>query len=145
MEEFLGTGSTPAPASSADNRRGARDLRDWLRKIEAAGELKRIDAPVDLDQELSAIAYMAAQREDAPALIFSRFTEQTEGQVLINMLGASARRYALSVGLDPDLPVSRLIVETRRIMRRRIAPVRVAPQDAPVNEIVLTGDDIDLT
>ena len=145
MEEFLGTGSTPAPASPADNRRGARDLRDWLRKIEAAGELKRIDAPVDLDQELSAIAYMAAQREDSPALIFSQFTEPTEGQVLINLLGASTRRYALAVGLDPDLPVARLIVETRRIMGRRIAPVRIAPQDAPVNEIILTGDDIDLT
>ena len=73
---------------------------------------------------------MAAQREDAPALIFSQFTEYAEGRVLINMLGASTRRYALSVGLDPDLPVSRLITETRRIMRRRIAPTRIAPEQA---------------
>ncbi|MDO8595626.1 MAG: UbiD family decarboxylase [Sulfuricaulis sp.] len=145
MEEFSGTESTPPPAPPADQRRGARDLRGWLRKIDAAGELKRIDATVDLKEELSAIAYMAAQREDAPALIFSRFTESVEGQVLINLLGASTRRYALALGLDPDLPVSRLIVETRRIMGRRIAPMRVASQDAPVNEIVLTGDDIDLT
>ena len=149
MEEFSATKGTPASGVAAtpeaDNRRGARDLRDWLRMIEAAGELKRIDAPVDLDQELSAIALMAAQREDAPALIFSRFTAPVEGRVLINMLGASTRRYALAVGLDPQLPVSALIVETRRIMGRRIAPIRIAPQDAPVNEIVLTGDEIDLT
>ena len=143
MEDFSEIESAPAPP--ADERRGARDLRGWLRKVEAAGELKRIDAPVNLEEELSAIAYMAAQREDAPALIFSRFTEPVEGQVLINLLGASTRRYALALGLDPELTLSGLIVETRRIMGRRIAPVRVASKDAPVNEIVLTGDDIDLT
>ena len=145
MEAFGGTVSLPAGDRSGDGRRGVRDLRDWLRRIEAAGELKRIDAPVDLDQELSAITLMAAQREDAPALLFSRFTEPVEGRVLINLLGASARRYALAVGLDPDLPLSRLISETRSLMRRRMAPERIAPERAPVNEIVLRGDAIDLT
>ena len=153
MEESSLTGNAPSTGIAADpaqdaaehTRRGARDVREWIARVEAAGELKRIDARVDLDQELSAIACMAAQREDAPALLFSQFTEPAEGRVLINMLGASARRYALAVGLDPDLPVPRLITETRRIMRRRIAPERIAPAQAPVNEIVLTGDDIDLT
>ncbi|MSQ70680.1 MAG: UbiD family decarboxylase [Betaproteobacteria bacterium] len=133
----------------ADNEtagaRPPRDVRDWLQRVDAAGELKRIDARVDLDQELSAIACMAAQREDAPALLFSNFTERAEGQVLINMLGASASRYAISVGLDPTLSTTELITESRRIMGRKIAPVEIAPDKAPVNEIVLTGEDIDLT
>ena len=30
-------------------------------------------------------------------------------------------------------------------MKRRIAPIRVAKDAAPVNEVVLTGDEIDLT
>lgn len=145
MEQYSGATAGFAPAHAADSRRGVRDLREWLRMIEAAGELKRIDATVDLDQELSAIALMAAQREDAPALMFSRFTEATDGRVLINMLGASKRRYALAVGLDPELTVPELIVETRRIMSRRIAPVKIAPERAPVNEIVLKGEEIDLT
>lgn len=149
MEEFSatggGTGAGNAADSNQDGRRGTRDVREWIDRVEAAGELKRIEARVDLDQELSAIARMAAQREDAPALIFSQFTEPAEGRVLINMLGASARRYALSVGLDPDLRVPQLITETRRIMRRRIAPERIAPAQAPVNEIVVRGDEIDLT
>ncbi|MCC6890251.1 MAG: UbiD family decarboxylase [Hyphomicrobiales bacterium] len=34
---------------------------------------------------------------------------------------------------------------TRAILNRRIAPVRVPRQDAPVNEVVLRGDQIDLT
>jgi UbiD family decarboxylase len=146
MEDFSAQKFSGRPASAGvDNRRGARDLREWLQLIEAAGELKRIDAKVDLDQELSAISYMASQREDAPALLFSRFTEDVEGRVLINMLGASKRRYALAVGLNPDLQIPEMIRETRRLMRQRIAPTRVAAKDAPVNEIVLTGDKIDLT
>lgn len=131
--------------ADADGRRPPRDVRDWLKRVEAIGELKRIDAPVDLDQELSAVACMAAQREDAPALLFSNFTEKAEGQVLINMLGSSPSRYAISVGLDPKLSTTALITESRRIMGRKIAPMHIAPENAPVNEIVLTGDDIDLT
>ena len=132
-------------AAPADGRRAPRDVREWLEKVQAAGELKRIDAKVDLDQELAAIACVAAQREDAPALLFSNFTEDAKGEVLINMLGASTRRYALAVGLDPDLPLSKLITESRRIMGAKMPPVMIPPEKAPVNEVVLTGDDIDLT
>jgi UbiD family decarboxylase len=145
MEEIAATSPTTVHAAGTSERRGARDLREWLQRIEAAGELKRIDAAVDLDQELAAITLLAGQREDAPALLFSRFTEQAEGRVLSNMLGASSRRYALALGLDPGLSIPALIGETRRIMSVRRAPVRVAPTAAPVNEIVLTGDEIDLT
>jgi len=45
-----------------------RDLREWLALIEAHGLLKRIDKPVDADEELAAIAYLATRRENAPAL-----------------------------------------------------------------------------
>jgi 4-hydroxy-3-polyprenylbenzoate decarboxylase len=151
MEEFALQASAAEIPPAADEpasdhqRRGARDLRDWLRMIEAAGELKRIDAKVDLDEELSAIAYMASQREDAPALLFSQFTEAVQGRVLINMLGSSRRRYALALGLDPNLAISALITETRRIMARRIPPAHIPPERAPVNEIILKGDDVDLT
>lgn len=146
MEEIALNRAAPARDGAADGgRRGVRDVREWLKRLEAAGELKHIDARVDLDQELAAIACLAAQRADAPALLFSRFTEAAEGRVLINMLGASARRYALSLGLDPSLSVTGLIGETRRIMRNRTAPTMVAPDRAPVNEIVMRGEEIDLT
>ena len=45
-----------------------RDLREWLALIEAHGLLKRINKPVDADEELAAIAYLATRRENAPAL-----------------------------------------------------------------------------
>jgi len=124
---------------------GIRDLRDWLQRIEAAGELKRVSAPVDTEEELSAITYMAARDERAPALLFENVGGQSGGRVLTNMLGASRKRFALATGLDPDLPLRQLIEHTRDLMRRRLPPVMVRADEAPVNEIVLTGDEIDLT
>src|SRR5215468_95843 len=106
-----------------------RDLREWLALIEAHGLLKRIDKPVDADEELAAIAYLATRREDAPALLFETITADRSGtSVLANMLGSSKERYALAVGLDPALSMPEMISATRDIMQRRIRPVHVAKE-----------------
>jgi UbiD family decarboxylase len=134
--------------SYISNRRGVewRDLRDWLSLVEAAGRLKRISACVDPDEELSAITYMATRAEDAPALLFENLAGDRFGaRVLANMLGASKQRYALAVGLDPELPVTQMIAATREIMKQRLAPVLIDKSAAAVNEVILRGDDIDLT
>jgi UbiD family decarboxylase len=134
-----------ASATAAARPAGPRDLREWLERVEAAGQLKRIAAPVDPDEELSAITYMAARDEASPALLFEGLPGASGVRVLANMLGASRIRYALATGLDPDLPLGDLVRESRAMMTRRLPPVMVPPEAAPVNEIVLTGDDIDLT
>ena len=123
-----------------------RDLRDWLKLVEQAGQLKRIDAPVDPDEELGAITFMAGRNTDTPALLFNNLVgNRTDARILSNMLGASKERYALAVGLDPDASTSDLIMASRDLMKRRLAPVHIAKSDAPVNEIVEQGDDIDIT
>jgi len=123
-----------------------RDLRDWLDLVEANGLLKHIAAPVEPDEELGAITLLATRREDAPALLFEQLAgDRSQARILCNMLGASKERYALAVGLDPGLSIAGMIAATRGVMNRRISPVRVAKGDAPVNEIVLTGNQIDLT
>ena len=45
----------------------------------------------------------------------------------------------------PTLPIADMIAATREIMQRRIPPDRIPKNAAPVNEIVLRGDEIDLT
>ncbi len=93
--------------------------------IERNGQLKRIDAEVDPDEELSAITYMATRREDAPALLFENVKgDRANSTVLANMLGASKERYALAVGLDPSLDTSQMIEASRRILRREVNPSR---------------------
>ena len=49
------------------------------------------------------------------------------------------------MGMEPDRPPMELIQEARERLSRRIPPVEIEPQEAPVNEIVLRGDGIDLT
>src|SRR5215831_4367293 len=144
MEERIA--AQPEMSASLARAVDWRDLREWLALIERNGLLQRIDQPVDPDEELAAITFMATRREDAPALLFENLAGDRSGaSVLSNMLGASKERYALAVGLDPDLSIAEMIVKTRGIMDRRVAPLRVAKSKAPVNEIVLRGDDIDLT
>jgi UbiD family decarboxylase len=146
MEERMPERSLPHAAAAPTPRTQWRDLREWLALIERNGLLHRIDKPVDPEEELAAITYMATHRDDAPALLFENLAgDHTGASVLSNMLGSSKERYALAVGLDPDLSIAELIRQTRAIMNRRIAPVRVAKAQAPVNEIVLRDNEIDLT
>ena len=90
-----------------------RDLREWIALIEQKGALKRIGQPVSADEELAAITYMATRNEAAPALLFENIIGDTSGsRVLANMLGASKQRYALAVGIDPDLSIAEMIAAT---------------------------------
>ncbi len=136
----------PPNPSIGDNKGAPRDLRDWLDRVEADGGLHHVTAPVSAREELSALTYMVAQDEASPALMFENIVGDESGvRVLSNMLGASRRRFALALGLDPDLSTTGLIEEMRGRGSDRIEPTTVSREDAPVGEVVLTGDDIDLT
>jgi UbiD family decarboxylase len=146
MEELSNLQAGPAAAAKHHSPIPWRDLREWLALVDADGRLMTIRQPVDADEELSAITYMAARRENAPALLFESVGGDRFGaRILANMLGSSKERYALAVGLDPALTTAGMIAATRAIMSRRIAPAHVPAATAPVNEIILLGDDIDLT
>jgi 4-hydroxy-3-polyprenylbenzoate decarboxylase len=123
-----------------------KDLREWLTLAEAHRSLHRVDAEVDPKEELGALTFMATRTKDSPALLFERFADNPLGaRVLSNMLGASKVRYALAVGLDPDLSIPELVAATRAITKSRIPPVSIPPAAAPVNEVVLRGNEVDLT
>ncbi len=151
MEEVGTPGAAQRDAPAPSNRRCPQDLREWLHLLELAGELKEIDVPVNLKEELSAITFMAAQAKDSQALLFNQFTEGGpdgegySGRVLANMLAASQRRFSIAMGLDPELSLTDTIVETRKIIGNKVPPKHVPADQAPVNATILLGDDIDLT
>ena len=147
MEQFADQRSSPPTAPAKDGPQVSwRDLREWIALLERNNELQRISKPVDTDEELGAITYMATRNENSAALLFENMTgDKTGSRILANMLGASKERYALAVGLDPDLSIAEMIAKSRTIMNRKIPPVRIPKSKAPVNEVVLTGDAIDLT
>src|SRR2546426_11562985 len=47
-----------------------RDLREWLARAEAIGQITRIREPIDWNEEMGAITYMAHQAIGAPAPLF---------------------------------------------------------------------------
>src|ERR1051326_7800511 len=145
MEQFVNQPSSPPSAPAKDGPQvNWRDLREWIALLERNNELQRITKPVDADEELGAITYMATRNENAAALLFENISGDRSGSsVLANMLGSSKERYALAVGLDPDLSIAEMIAESRTIMNRRIAPAHIPKSKAPVNDVVLTGDAID--
>ncbi len=121
------------------------DLRDWLDKVREMGELKTITEEVDWDEELAAITYMAAKEKGGPALLFENVKGSPKGfRTLSNILGSSNRRIALTLGLPLDLPTIELIRRTKDFYNNRIPPQVVDKKEAPVNENVVTGKDINL-
>src|SRR5690349_18225651 len=74
-----------------------RDLRDFVRQLEAVGELKRVAEPVSPRLEMTALADRVL-RAEGPALLF----ESPAGfstPVLANLFG-TPRRVAMGMGAD---------------------------------------------
>ncbi len=122
-----------------------RDLREWMDRVEALGELKHITKEVDWDEEMGAIAYMVGKQEGGPALLFENVKGYGKAaRILFNPFGSSRRRIAVALDEDPEMPMMDLIRATMKKLDRAIPPREVPADGAPVNETVITGGDIDL-
>jgi UbiD family decarboxylase len=136
----------------ANNKDGStsavRDLRDWLSRTQAIGELVHVNEPVDRDEEMSAIGYMLAKQKPSPAVLFENArgfdNAQPKARLLWNILGPSIKRIALTLEEDPETPTVELIRRTKDKLKKRIPPHEIAAAQAPVFEHTLLGDDIDL-
>lgn len=74
------------------------DLRDWIKALERAGELRRVRAEVDPILEITEITDRVSKR-GGPALLFEKVKGHPGARVLINQYG-SARRMNLALGVD---------------------------------------------
>jgi UbiD family decarboxylase len=141
--------TTPSSSPEQEEKRPAvewRDLREWMSLIEKHEELLRVRPEIDPHEELGAFTFMATRDGKSPAFLFENLKgNQTDARILSNYLGSSKERYALAVGLDPSMSIQKMIEATRPIMKRRLPPKYIPKAQAKVNEIVLRGDEIDLT
>jgi 4-hydroxy-3-polyprenylbenzoate decarboxylase len=134
------------------------DLRDFIRRLDAEGELIRITTSVSPHLEITEIADRISKgpAHQNKALLFER-VEGSAMPVLINALG-SARRMALALGvddledlrhdlarlIDPKLPQG-MRAMTRRggemfgaLRRIGLGPKRVRQGRAPCQEVIIT-------
>jgi len=113
-----------------------RDFRQWLALLEEKGDLKRVKAKVDWDDEISQIVRRMYQM-DGPALLFDNIKdhERTFCRKLFTGSFGSQRRLNYMAGLPAGTHPRDTIIEIRRRMKHPIAPVRVST--GPVKQNIL--------
>src|SRR5918999_3820839 len=132
------------------------DLREWIELLETEGELKRIQAEVDPDLEITEIVDRVV-KAGGPALLFER-PKGSRHQLLINQFGTD-RRMCLALGVESldeaaakladvlDMqPPEGLREKVRGLLKlKSVADSRPkSVSKGPAQEIVLEGDDVAL-
>jgi UbiD family decarboxylase len=129
-----------APPAAAD---ASPSLRSWLGQLAAAGQLRRITALVDWDQEIGALARINLGL-GGPALLFENIKDYQDTRCTKFMtcgMGNKAQ-VCLMLGLPTDTSDKAVVRHLKELFRKPVSPVRV--ETGPVKENVLRGDDVDL-
>lgn len=131
------------PGPDSDRHRGP-DLRSWLATLDAAGQLSRITASVDWDQEIGAIT-RANLCLDGPALLFENIVghENTRCTKLLTSALGNRNQVRLMLGLPEDTGDPQIVAHLRDAFRNPLEP-QIVPT-GPVKQNILEGTDIDLT
>ncbi len=141
-------------------------LRDWIKALDKAGELKRITAEVSPILEMAEIADRASKsgkgtaHAGGPALLFENVTGYKGSQVLMNQFGSDRRmRLALEVNSLDDIanridtlihPVAPTGIMDKLKLLPMLAqvgsffPKTIDRKKASCKEVILLGDEIDV-
>ena len=137
-----------------------KDLRDFIRQLEAKGELVRISQPIDTDLEMTEIADRTL-RAGGPALLFEN-PKNHDMPVLANLFG-TPERVAMGMGQEsvealrevgkllaylkePEPPKGlKDLWEKLPVFKQVLNMPAKVLKKAPCQEVVLTGDDVDLS
>ncbi len=134
MAEQDRTNAAPAPH---------RDLREWIQQAEALGELRTLRG-ADSNLEIGTITEIAMNAKQGPAVLFDDIPGFPSGYRLLSNSMGSAKRLALTAGLDPNLSEKELMAAwTEKAHNAKPIPVNYVTS-GPVTENVLEGDDIDV-
>src|ERR671933_39077 len=133
------------------------DLRSWIALLERERELVRVGAEVDPDLEVTEILDRTV-KAGGPALLFER-PKGSRHPLLVNQFGTE-RRMCLAFGAPSlDAVAKRLedvlemqppqgLVEKVRGLKKLKSIADSLPKSVrsgPVHDVVMTGDDVDLS
>ena len=133
---------------SESGRRIVKDMRDWISWLEEEGQLARVTAQVDWDEEMGTITRRAydVYGDASPAMLFENIKDYPSAkgpsQVFIGQFRSYAR-LAMMFGLDPRKTQRRDIIARYRECMRNIVP-RKPVATGPCKEVILKGKDIDV-
>src|SRR4029453_13466440 len=112
------------------------DLRQYLQKLEADGDLARIRREVDPSYELGAIC-KTAHEKGRKALYFERV--RGSSMPVAHELSSTTKRIATALETDEKSLFADVIDRTKKL----VDPVTV--QNGPCKEIILKGTEVDLS
>lgn len=121
------------------------DLREYLDRLEAEGELARVDAPVDANLEAGAIAQRLAER-GGPAVHFRNVAGASGTSLVAGTLSRGTKaiwsKACIALDLPPDTRYTTLLDEVVKRLDSPIKPLQV--KSGSVKEVVVRGADVDL-
>lgn len=121
-----------------------RDLREFLERVEAIGELKRVKG-AHWDLEMGCLAELVhhSGSDHPPAMLFEDIPDYA-GYRCVSGLSNSSQRLALALGFPLSKNPIDIVQHYRDRMKRHrpIPPVEVT--DAPIYENVMRDDDVDV-
>jgi phenylphosphate carboxylase beta subunit len=116
------------------------DLREFMQKCEAEGELKRIKKEVDWNLELSHIAKLNEEKK-GPALLFEKVKDY---QIpLLASAFTSPRRLAIALEMPLDFSMCDMAKRWMELTTKKLIPP-VEVKTGPVLENVIQGKDVNL-
>jgi 2,5-furandicarboxylate decarboxylase 1 len=110
-----------------------KDMRDWIARLEEAGELLTVRRPVDPRTEMGALLYQSRDR----GLFFQTLTGYP-GWRALGQAPANPRHAALAF----DTTLEALVPKVADLVARTVPPRTVAT--GPVKEIVRRGREVNL-
>jgi len=125
---------------------GYKDLRQWLKRVEEIGQLKKIDG-AHWELEMGAITeliYREGKYASPPAVLFDRVPGYPAGYRVLFGMTCSVERMALSLGITGVQTGTELVRAYRdKLKDFKPIPPRVV-KDGPILENVDRGEDVNL-
>jgi 4-hydroxy-3-polyprenylbenzoate decarboxylase len=119
------------------------DLRAFISKLEAMGELARVKQQVDWKYEVGAwLRHTVDMNPPGPALLFENIKGYDKGYRIFSGGLGTTRRFAIALELEPDTPIREVINVYKDRIGARIKPILV--NTGPVRECVHAGQEVDL-
>lgn len=121
-----------------------RDLRDFIDLVDGIGDLKRVSG-ADQDFEIGGITEVAAGAPECPALLFDEIPGQPAGNRIFSNATVNARRAALALGIDHELPPIEILKAWKR-KRAEFKPIEPdLKTDGPFLENAMETGQVDVT
>lgn len=119
-----------------------RDLREYIKALEAKNLIKWVDAEVDKDWEISAVQRVVSTMGDEVRHATGfRNVKGYDIPVVTGVTGGSRGVYATALEID-DLTMDAVLAKWSNAMQNPVPTTVVS--EGECQEVVLTGDDVDL-